>query len=212
MKTIKFQRHGQQAKFIPDGLNYKGFLVGITSVGDGEAITKGGFNEYGEGETWEEYKSYSKVYLPYFDADLMTTEEKQTIKSKNYKNVDDVIKDGLSNLLVKFETNERYIVIDTEVEKLEKQKQEENAILNKEKAIVLNDAHFGLSLSSNLPKSVFDLIKPYGRYISAREIDDFNEDMDDFSRVGEGKYIKGWYFEPKAVEVLKSNGFDVIVK
>ncbi len=209
MTTIKFQRKGQPAKFIPNGLNYKGFLVSKYQKGVGMPIIKGGLNSYGEGETWEEYKSYRTTYRPYFDVDKMSEKEKATIKARNYKDIEDVIKDGLSHVLILFESNDRYSVVDTEVEKRKKEEEEGQSILNKKSPIKLYQNSFGIGLESRLPKSIFSLIEAHGRYWSASEIDEWNDDVDDFSKVGEGKYLKGWYFNEIIIEILKNAGYEV---
>lgn len=110
MGTIKFQRAGQAAKYLPGVQNYNGYLVREHKKGVGNPIPKSGFNAFEEGEVWEEFKSYQKVYMPFFDSEKITPQEKEMIKKNNYDDIEDVIKDGLQQTLLKFECNERYSI------------------------------------------------------------------------------------------------------
>ncbi len=213
--TAKCTRPGQTSKFIPNAFNFKGYLVSKSQKGVGKATEKGGMNSYGEGETWEEYDKYEDFFKPYFNNEIVVKDfDKQAFKNK-YAELDvrKIIGTEAEKTLIKWGTNVGGLLIeDVEAIKEKTQAQEEKKIANKEIPIEIGDGHFGLYLRQRVPLSVFDLIKSFGKYWSASEIDDWNEDMDDFSRVGEGKYMKGWYFQKNIIKELQSCGYQVVLK
>ena len=75
-----------------------------------------------------------------------------------------------------------------------------------------NESYFGLTISERLPTNVWSKLKPPAKYWSADDIDEWNEDMDNFSKVGNGKYMKGWYYTNEIIEILKILKFEIIQK
>jgi hypothetical protein len=210
MKTAKFTRKGESPKFIP-GFNYKGYLTSSVQIGVGEATTKGGFTEDGDGETWEEYKSYKEKYRAYFDNNSMDISTRDFVKN-NIANKDlrDVIGTEYEKYLIIFGTTANYTVVDVEEEKANKEAEEAKGVANKTIPIKVIEGSFGKRIVTRLPADIFAKIKHEAKYWSASEIDDWNEDMDDFSKVCDGKYDKGWYYTDKAIEILKNLGFEII--
>jgi hypothetical protein len=210
MKTAKFTRNGESPKFIP-GFNYKGFLTSSVQIGVGEAINKGGFTADGDGETWEEYKSYKEKYRPYFDNNSMDASTRDFVKYNIAdKDLRDVIGTEYEKYLIIFGTTANYTVVDVEEEKANKAAEEANSVANKSIPIKVIDGSFGKKIVTRLPAELFAKIKHEAKYWSAADIDDWNEDMDDFSKVGDGKYDKGWYYTENAVEILKNLGYEII--
>lgn len=174
--TIKFQRIGKPAKFIPNACDYKGFLVKAYKKGTGKS-EEIGFMSDGEGDSYTKYERYDDKFLPYFDTDKMTPDELATIKKAEYRDVEDVIKAGLQHTLILFAGTESYTVIDADVAKT-------NKII--EDKIVYFDMHhcwetglYYYELRGKYPTEVFATMKPELSYHS----EEFEE---------EGNW-KGWY-------------------
>jgi len=76
--TAKVQTpNSDKPKYIPNCAIISGILVQVIEVGLGDPIEKGGFNSYGEGETWEEYNSYETRYRPLYNANRLTRDNKK---------------------------------------------------------------------------------------------------------------------------------------
>lgn len=67
MKTVKVVVPGKPPRFLPDIVIHKGKIAQLFKRGVGEPEIKGGLFD-GEGDTWEEYKSYVDYYKPFFNA------------------------------------------------------------------------------------------------------------------------------------------------
>lgn len=210
--TAKCTRAGQSPKYIPNAVNFKGYLVGNSTKGVGTPITKGGFNSEGEGEVWDEYKKYEVFYRPYFNNDIIIKKwDKEKFKKEVAElDVRQIIGTEYEISLIKFGENEGGLLVeDVEDVKNKTEAVLQDQIQKKEIPIEIANGHFGLFLKQRLSNNIFKLIAGYGNYMTAEEIDDWFEDMDDFSKVGEGKYLKGWYFKNEIIDVLKNHGFEV---
>jgi hypothetical protein len=208
----KITRPGQEPRFISPVTNFKGYLVRTIQKGVGIPVIKGGMNEHGEGETWEEFSKFEDFYYPYFNTSVVEKHWKMDEFKKAITELDvrKIIGTEFEKALMKWGENEGPVLVE-DYEDLKKKIQADldNKILNKEIAVELGSNPFGLFLKQRVPIRVFDLIRKHGTYWSAEQIDDWHEDMDEFEKVGEGKYLKGWYFKNDIVDILKSNGFAI---
>ena len=197
-------------RFIPDAIIYKGKVLQLVSVGVGKPTIKGGMNSEGEGEVWEEYSSYTDKMMPYLSKFLMGDKVKyyQSLleKSKNLlttENEDEI----LSVSFVMGENVGGYIVSDVDEDKRKKEAEELQKVENREVPLTIRDSHFGLTIAERLPANVWAKLKPYAKFWSADDIDEWFDDMDDFYRVGEGKYMKGWYYSKEIIPILEGLNF-----
>lgn len=113
MKGAEFKRAGQEPKFIYEGVNYKGFLS---------------------------QKREDGTHLCFFDRELISEDERRTVEEKQYTSVDDVVRDGLSHILIRFEANERYSVMSIEDAKKARQKELAEKIKN-EQGFIFDQTH-----------------------------------------------------------------------
>lgn len=63
---VKFHKKGQAVRYLPDGINYKGYLVLFCEIG----VSSGN-----QTAATLEYTLRELSMLPYFDVDKMTDEE-----------------------------------------------------------------------------------------------------------------------------------------
>jgi hypothetical protein len=119
--TAKVSRPDGQNKFIPNAINFKGYLSSIRKVGVGEAHECGAINAYGEGESWEEYDKYVDVNIPFFNSEKLKSlnlldKAKKVLTTKT--TIEEVIETEFEPALLKWGENEfGYKVVDSEEEK-----------------------------------------------------------------------------------------------
>ena len=113
ISMVKFHKKGQAVRYLPDGINYKGYLVlfceiGVSSVNQTAATL--------------DYTLKELIMLPYFDVDKMTdeelvkTEELKSNKEGRLLTIFDIFQYNLEHTLVRFESNARYSCMDVEEE------------------------------------------------------------------------------------------------
>lgn len=210
-KMAKVQRKGQAPKYIPNCVNYKGYLAQQVQVGVGESHTVGGmFN--GEGDVWEEWDRYEKRLKPFFDADKLSAGQRaelsKKLEDKEFNQIQKVIDAGYEFALMKWGEHEKYSVQDQNEIENAKKLEKEKAFENKELTINFIPGFFGLQISERLPKSVWAIVQPFGTYHQGNE-DDL-EWLDDLGHIGiHPNEVRGWYYEDKAIGALISEGFSV---
>lgn len=215
--TVKFQRDGQQSKFIPSAVNYKGYLCQVYQKGIGTPEIKGGFNSFGEGETWEEYKSYRDEYKPFIDSEKTSTAEKAEIKTilEKDNSADALINAGYEHALIKWGEQDGYTVTDADREKRAqeevKQKEFEKNLIDKKAAIYFQSGYFGLTLRDRLPANIWNTIRQHAEYVKATEGD--MEWLDDMGYFGlTENQVRGWYYKKEAIDTLVNAGYKVLYK
>ena len=202
---IKFQRKNGQAKFNPAWVNHNGFLCTKREIGVGEAKeTAYQYSYGGDYDVVEEYSSYKTIFVPCWDSEILP-EKIKTIVTKMMDNEApfEAFKE-YEKYMVRFECNQSYDVVDMEAGKAQKDEQEMKDIDAGVKSIVFEKTYFGYKLISKVSKSTFRALSL--QYISADYIDDWFDDMDDFHRVGSGRYLKGWYRDN-----IENTGFQIKV-
>lgn len=118
--TVKFTRKNKPAKYIPNAVNYRGYLMSFLKKGVGEAVVKGTI----EGDSWEEYSRYENYYCPYFDSDLVENEEvRKKLKEIASQDGREIVGTPFERYLIKFEGTEYYSVVNHEAEKARKRKE-----------------------------------------------------------------------------------------
>lgn len=213
--TAKVTVPNNLPKYIPNAVNYKGFLCQETQKGVGTPITKGGiFN--GEGNTWEEYPSYVKSYRVFFnsttfEANGLTKEEVKAFLDKN-GDMACMEHPTISKTILKWGENPNgYIVEDSNAKEQAQDKEQERLVSTKQIPIsAFRAEYFGIDIRTRLPKELFSQIKPFATYWNAENIDDWFDDMDYFHLVGSGSHLQGWYYQNEAIDKLIKLGYKVV--
>lgn len=203
-----------QPRYIPNAIVYKGKIVQLVSVGVGIPIEKGCINSEGEGETWEEFSSYTDEMRPYLSKVLMGS--KVQYFQSLLKISDNLLtpKNEEELLSVSFQMGENsggYFVSNVEEDAKKKEAEELLKVEKREVPLTLRDSYFGLTIEQRLPKNIWESIKPHAKYWSEHDIDEWFDDMDDYFRVGEGRYMKGWYYTKDIVPILEKLNFTLII-
>jgi hypothetical protein len=213
--TAKITIPNKPNKYLPNAVNYKGFLCQEIEKGVGTPVEKGGmFN--GEGDTWEEYPSYVKSYRVFFnsttfEANGLTKEEVKAFLDKN-GDIACMEHPTISKTILKWGENPNgYIVEDMNAANQKKEENEAAAVAKKEIPIsAFRAEYFGIDIRTRLPKELFSQIKPFATYWNAEEINDWFDDMDYFHLVGSGSHLAGWYYKNEAIDKLIKLGYKVV--
>ena len=205
----------ENPRYIPDCIIYKGKLVALVERGIGEPKYNAERNSYGDYDEWEEYSSYVTKMKPYLSKALMGDRiaHFQAILKKSDNVLSPENEDEL--LAVSFQIGENeggYMVINTDKEKEDAVVERLEKVANREITLIVCEQKFGYSISERLPSNVWNKLRPYAKYWSAEDIDEWNEDMDDFEMVGDGKYLKGWYYQKEIIDILNKEGFKLDIR
>lgn len=125
MTTARFQRNGQEPKYIPDAINYKGYLAGETTKGVGKS-----YEVYThEGDCCEEFEEYEKFLRPYFDS---SKKDAGILRTNGVAQMDirEIVGTEWESYLLKWGENNEYSIVDYD----EFKKKEREIQLQKEKA------------------------------------------------------------------------------
>lgn len=182
------QRPGQPAKFIPNALIYKGYLVMIRPVGRGKSWEKGGMFD-GEGDTWTEWERYEDVMQPLFDGAKVTEELK--VRLKSLESIHDVFTAGMEQYLLKFGTHGGYIISNQQEEEMQQIASEKEVSFR-----VHNCWETGINwyqLIGRYPADVFSEMKAAGLFYHAEQEED-----------GEEGNWKGWCVTHNLKEIHES--------
>lgn len=183
--TAKFQRPGQEPRYIPHAAIYNGYLVVITQQGRGRSWEEGGMTADGDGDTWTVWQRYEEVMAPRFDAVRVGAMRSEVEKLKT---VPDVIAAGMEQYLLRFGEQEGYTITNYDQEKAQE---------IEDKKIVEFHSHpcweTGLTwrqLAGRYPEHVFNAMRPHLYYHNEQEEE-------------EGDW-KGWAISPENPERLQA--------
>jgi hypothetical protein len=208
MFTAKVITPDGQTKFIANCSLYKGRLTQTVQIGQGKPVTKGGmFN--GEGDTWDEYPSYKDGYKAYFNSYLL---KKDNLISEAKKDCEvqgwtpQLMDKWLTYMFTLGENEGGYLVINTDEEKEQKEKEKHELLLNKKEPVKVGQGIFGYLIHDRLPAEMWALVKPFANYHRGDDEDmEWAEDMGYYNPTrGE---LKGWYYTDGAIEALFKAGY-----
>jgi hypothetical protein len=182
MPTFKYQK-GQDIKYIPNATLYKGKVV----------------------------SQEGNKFKPYFNKELITDEIKEKLSAIKYINSSNEAT-ALPYMLVMGENVGGGIMIDTDMEKAQKEKEEQEAIRNGEKPLRIGYSPYGLGmmLLDRISPDLFAKIKPHAQYFKANEEDmEFLDDQ--YGIFCPNAYeVRGWYYEKETIAILHNAGVKMV--
>lgn len=206
--TAKVSKPGESPRYVPSVVNYRGYMAQEISRGIGKPIIKGGFNSYGEGETWEEYDKYETVYKPFFNKSVIA--DINYVKEK-YANLDirELVGTEAEAYLIKWGENEGGMIVE-DTDELRKREEEvkQREIIEGKSPVNFFLGYFGLRIAQRLPADIWNKIKDQAEYHKGDESDmEFLDDMG-FLNVNP-REVRGWTYKASAVDTLIESGLKV---
>jgi hypothetical protein len=216
--TAKFQRPGQKARFIYRAINFRGYLAQVVTEGVGKPIDHKVHWGGGDADVEEIYASYEDRYFPFFDGQRLSKDGfaekiKHILDVEKKNDIRNFIGTIYEPYLIKWEGNEGDIIItDNNAERQAEQDrantEHDARILSGDTPIHFYQGIFGWRIRERLPKELWTRIKHLGHYYEGNESDqEFADDQGWFNATR--AEIRGWVYDPKAVEVLTEAGCKV---
>jgi hypothetical protein len=183
-----------------------GYVCGTRREGVGEGIEKGGITAGGDGDTWIEYESYEDAPYPITNASaiealgMTATEFESYCKKLDRKAVYD---EKVRSVMLRLGENPfGRIVEDLDAIEEMKKSQAQTDIAEKKAPIEFGNS-YGLRIITQLPRDIWEFVRPFSRYQKWDE-----EDADSIWGYGATKSeVIGWVYEGEAIEVLTKKGF-----
>lgn len=194
--TAKFQRDGEQPRWLPNMINHKGYLVQVKEVGRGKATEKGVMTSDGDGDCWTEYERYETILRPFWDKNLMTPAE--TAIARTIETFAQAVEKGYEKYLLRIEGGADYTIVDADEAKAKKV--EDDKIVYFETHPCWETGIVWYELRGRYPEHVFNAMRSILTYHSQQEEEE--GDWKGWCVPGSLAYIKealseiGWTAKP----------------